>query len=72
LRREPRLLLDENIGVRIAPQLRELGYQVQSVFERARGLPDVDAVKWAKREEKIVVTMDKDFGYLAQSHRVPV
>ncbi len=71
MRRKPRLLLDENIGRKVAEELRSKGVQVQSILEEARGSPDTAVIEKAKRDGKIIVTMDKDFGYLAQAYNIP-
>ncbi len=60
-----RLLLDENIGLWVYQELKRRGYHVQSVIEEARGASDEEIVRIAKKEEKVIVTQDKDFGLLA-------
>ena len=69
--RRPRLLLDENIGTRVYEELRRRGFDVQSVMLGRRGAEDVEVVEIAKARNKIIVTMDKDFGYLATSQGPP-
>ena len=59
-----RLLLDENIGKRVVTALRESGYDVASVLEDAPGSTDTDVLKRARKEKRILVTLDKDFGAL--------
>ncbi len=66
MRRKPRLLLDENIGLRVYEELKKRGYEVQSVILEERGAPDENVIKKAIEHDKVIVTMDKDFGYLAQ------
>jgi len=71
LRRELRLLLDENIGLKVFNELRRQGYHVQSILVERRGVPDEEVVREAISHNKIIVTMDKDFGYLAQAYNPP-
>ena len=66
---ELRLLLDENIGLRVYQELRKQGYHVQSVIVEHRGASDEEVIEMAINRGKIIVTMDKDFGYLAQAYR---
>ncbi len=71
MRREPKLLLDENIGLRVFDELKRRGYHVQSVLVEKRGASDEEVVREAISHDKIIVTMDKDFGYLAQAYNPP-
>ncbi|MEL9940661.1 MAG: DUF5615 family PIN-like protein [Ignisphaera sp.] len=70
-RRRPRLLLDENIGLRVYEELKRRGYEVQTVIEELRGASDEEVLRMASSHDKILVTMDKDFGYLAQAYNPP-
>lgn len=71
MKQRPRLLLDENIGLRVYNEIRNCGYQVQSVLIEKRGAPDTEVIREAIQQDKIIVTMDKDFGYLAQAYKPP-
>ncbi len=71
MKQELRLLLDENIGLKVFNELKRLGYHVQSILVERRGVPDEEVVKKAITRNKIIVTMDKDFGYLAQAYNPP-
>jgi len=70
-KRRLKLLLDENIGLRVYEELRRRGYEVQTVVEGLRGVSDEEVLRMAVNHDKIVVTMDKDFGYLAQAYNPP-
>ncbi|HXG60369.1 MAG TPA: DUF5615 family PIN-like protein [Planctomycetota bacterium] len=59
-----RFLVDENLGVGLALHLRSLGHDAASVAEVARGASDEDVLALALKEERILVTEDKDFGRL--------
>ena len=69
--RRLRLLLDENIGIRVYEELKRRRFDVQSIMLERRGAEDVEIVEIAKAHDKVIVTMDKDFGYLAISQSPP-
>jgi len=66
-----RLLLDENIGIKVYKELRRRGFNVQSIILERRGTEDVEIIEIARVRNKVIVTMDKDFGYLAISQNPP-
>jgi len=53
LRQELRLLLDENIGLKVFGELKRLGYHVQSILVERRGAPDEEVVRKAITRNKI-------------------
>jgi len=59
-----RFLIDESAGVSVAQFLRQEGHDVLAVAEAARRLSDSDILDWAVKEDRIIVTNDKDFGDL--------
>jgi len=59
-----RFLVDENLGARLASHLQALGHDAVSVSERARGASDEQVLALAVKEQRILVTEDKDFGAL--------
>jgi len=61
----PKLLLDENIGLRVYEELKRRGYEVQIAIKELCDASDEEVLRIASNHGKIVVTMDKDFGYLA-------
>jgi len=69
--KEPRLLLDENIGGAVGARLRSEGFDVVSVREDSVGAPDGSILARSVREKRVVVTLDKDFGRLVfhDSHK---
>ncbi|MEM1883559.1 MAG: DUF5615 family PIN-like protein [Candidatus Bathyarchaeia archaeon] len=46
--RKPKLLLDENIGLRVYEELRDRGVTVQSIVRERRGVSDIEVVEIAK------------------------
>jgi len=71
LKQELKILLDENIGLKVYRELRRQGYHIQSILVERRGASDKEVVETATKRGKIIVTMDKDFGYLAQAYNPP-
>lgn len=60
-----KFLLDVPVGRAIADWLREEGYDVVEVRQIAPHLPDSAILQVALQENRIIITMDKDFGELA-------
>ncbi len=60
-----RFLLDENVDIRVATFLEDRGHDVTAVArDYQRSLPDAEVLALAVREERIVITQDRDFGEL--------
>ena len=66
-----RFVVDECTGPAVASRLRELGHQVFSVYESARGAGDSEILRMAVETESILVTNDKDFGDLVFGQAEP-
>ncbi len=71
MKQKPKFLLDENIGLKVYHELKSRGYHVQSILVEQRGASDEEVIETAIRHNKIIVTIDKDFGYLAQAYKPP-
>jgi predicted nuclease of predicted toxin-antitoxin system len=60
-----RFLLDENISPQTEKLLKSWGYDASSIAEKdIRGVVDLEVIRVAKKEERIIVTQDLDFGRL--------
>lgn len=60
------ILTDENIDPNVVAGLRRLGFDVLDVVESGRaGASDVDLLRWAKTQGRVIVSHDSDFGTLA-------
>jgi predicted nuclease of predicted toxin-antitoxin system len=66
-----KFLVDESTGIGVSNNLKEMGYDSVSVIEFMKGAEDVDIVETAKREDRIILTNDKDFGWLAAVYKPP-
>ena len=59
-----RLLADENIPRNTVRALRSAGHDVYSATEDNPGAPDLVHVERARREDRLIITFDHDFGDL--------
>ena len=65
-----RFLADENIHAALVKWLRSAGHDVIYAAESLSGDPDEVLLEIARREERILVTDDKDFGDLVFHRRL--
>jgi len=66
-----RFLANENVSLDAIVALREKGHDVIWIRTDAPGSCDEDILSRAVAEERIVITLDKDFGELAFRSRLP-
>lgn len=59
-----RFLADESLDFAVVRTLRAAGHEVLAVCESMPGASDADLISLAAREHLILVTEDKDFGWL--------
>jgi predicted nuclease of predicted toxin-antitoxin system len=58
-------LFDQSADFRLIPHLRQLGHDVQAVSRNyPPGLPDEDILEIARKEKRILIVADRDFGEL--------
>lgn len=57
-----KFLIDECVGHGIAQWLQDQGYDAISILEVSPGISDDEVLNKAFNEDRILVTMDKDFG----------
>jgi len=62
-------LVNENFPLCSIKLLRKAGHNVASVIEETPGAKDLDVLKRACREKRIVLTFDRDYGELIYRHR---
>lgn len=58
-------LADESLDYPIVDALRQNGHDVYSIFEKNQGISDNIVLSLAKEQNRIILTVDKDFGELA-------
>lgn len=66
-----RILANENFPGEAVAALRAAGHDVVWVRTDAPGINDTLVLEWAQREERILITFDKDFSELAFRSRFP-
>jgi predicted nuclease of predicted toxin-antitoxin system len=60
-----KFLFDQSADFRLIPHLRQLGHDVQAVSRNyPPGLPDEDVLEIARKEQRVLVVTDRDFGEL--------
>ena len=59
-----RLLADENVPFPSIRLLRAAGYAVEAMIEIGPGSPDPEVLSYARRQQQILITFDRDFGEL--------
>lgn len=63
-----RFLADECCDVAIVMALRKAGHDVKAVSEISPSAEDLDVIRLATREKRILITEDKDFGQLVYAY----
>ena len=63
-----RLLADESCDFAVVRALRAAGHEVVAIIETAPGAEDETIIDRAVREQRILLTEDKDFGQLVYAH----
>jgi len=66
-----RFIVDECFGPVVVAWLRGEGHDVISIYQVARGAIDEDILAWATRDDRVLITLDKDFGDLVFRDRLP-
>ena len=66
-----KLLLDACVGSRAKIELEEAAHDVDWVGDWPSDPGDEEVLAWAFRQDRILVTLDKDFGELAVTHEKP-
>jgi predicted nuclease of predicted toxin-antitoxin system len=67
-----RFLANENFPGAAVTALRAAGHDVVWVRTEAPGIADHDVLALAEREQRILLTFDKDFGQLAHGSALPL
>ena len=57
-----KLLADECCDANLILAIREAGYDIEFVAETHRGIEDIEVIDLAWKEERLLLTEDKDFG----------
>ena len=65
-----RFLVDENMHYRVVAMLRAQGHDVLWAGDSHRSAPDTNLLELATRQQRTLITYDKDFGDLIYHHRM--
>jgi len=63
-------LANENIPQKSVIYLKEKGHDVKSISKSSPGITDIEVLNIAKKEERIIVTFDRDYGYLIYKENI--
>lgn len=66
-----RFLANENFPHAAVTALLAAGHNVAWIRTAAPGIADSDVLAWAAKDERILLTFDKDFGELARRAMLP-
>lgn len=66
-----KFLADAHISLEMVEMLRALGHDCLDAFAIPPRMPDVDVLRMAADQQRVVLTADKDFGELVFVHRIP-
>ena len=67
-----KLLLDENVAIRIKGELIQLGYDVFHINDAEKGIPDEEVFNKALEEQRILITCDDDFKALKFKYKMAI
>lgn len=65
-----KFLADENIGLETILRLRQLGFDVVGIVEKGKGIGDTAVLIQAISQKRMLITTDKDFGFLVFQKRI--
>ena len=65
-----RFLANENLPLASVRMLRDRGHDIAGVTEQASGADDRTVLEWAAREDRIILTFDRDYGELLFKRRL--
>lgn len=66
-----RFLADESCASAVIRVLREAGHDVLAIAEVSKGATDDEVLQHAWKEQRVLVTEDRDFGELVYARRRP-
>lgn len=67
-----KILLDENVAIKIKEDLINLKYNVIHINDTGKGIPDEEVFEKAKKEERILVSGDDDFKANDFKYKIPI
>jgi predicted nuclease of predicted toxin-antitoxin system len=64
IQKKPKLLIDVGIGKKVEEWMKTLQYDTKTIRNIDPRMPDIEILKIALAEKRLLITMDKDFGEL--------
>lgn len=66
-----KLLANENIPLGMVHRLREMGHDVLAIVQTCPGVTDAVVLDLARREQRTLLTFDRDYGELVYLKHLP-
>jgi predicted nuclease of predicted toxin-antitoxin system len=66
-----KFLVDESVGIEVSLKLKQMSFDTISVIHSMRGANDEEIIRRAIDENRVIITNDKDFGWLASLYKPP-
>jgi predicted nuclease of predicted toxin-antitoxin system len=66
-----KFLVDESTGIAVSRKLKQMNFDVVSVIQFMKGAGDLEIIRRAIGENRVIITNDKDFGWLAAFYKPP-
>ncbi|HLP46520.1 MAG TPA: DUF5615 family PIN-like protein [Candidatus Deferrimicrobium sp.] len=66
-----KLLIDVGVGIKVDAWLKQKNHDIRSIRDLDPRMPDVEILKIAMFEKRLIITMDKDFGELIYKSKWP-
>jgi predicted nuclease of predicted toxin-antitoxin system len=64
-----KLLVDESVGIKVYFKLKQMGFDVVTPIYSMKGADDEEVMRSAVLENRVIITNDKDFGWLAHLYK---
>ena len=64
IKKKPKLLIDVGVGKKVEEWMKTLQYDTKTIRDIDPRMPDIEILKIAVAEKRLLITMDKDFGEL--------
>jgi predicted nuclease of predicted toxin-antitoxin system len=66
-----KFLVDESAGIEVSRKLKQMSFDAVSVIQSMRGASDEEIMRKAIEENRVIITNDRDFGWLASFYKPP-
>jgi predicted nuclease of predicted toxin-antitoxin system len=69
IQKNPKFLIDVGVGKKVEEWMKTLQYDTKTIRDLNPRMPDIEILKIAVAEKRLLITMDKDFGELVYKSR---